>query len=166
MFWPSIKLDILLGVYRGSPHNSWQAFRNPCQILSRDVGSPQTKAAKIGQLNNTQIPAKPSEAEGWKWNLAMLLSKDTSERRWMEDAIVETETNRVGRLSYAIGAWLKYILFRLQIFGWIILALSSCSWWEASLFLCTRQTLSRRTHRSGRRNSALHWVASTPEGWV
>ena len=30
--------------------------------------------------------------------------KDTSEKRWMEDAIVETETNRVGRLSYAIGA--------------------------------------------------------------
>ena len=30
--------------------------------------------------------------------------KDTSERRWMEDVIVEPDTNRVGRLSYAIGA--------------------------------------------------------------
>ena len=57
-------LVILLSVYTGSPHNSWLAFRNPCQILSRDVGSPQTKAAKIGQLNNTQIPAIASEAEG------------------------------------------------------------------------------------------------------
>ena len=47
----------------------------------------------------------------------MLLSKDTSERRWMEDVIVKTDTNHVGRLSYAIGVGLKYILFRLQVFG-------------------------------------------------
>ena len=29
-------------------------------------GSPQTVAGKIGQLNNTQIPAIPREAEAWK----------------------------------------------------------------------------------------------------
>ena len=43
--------------------------------------------------------------------------KDAFEMRWMEDVIVKTDTNHVDRYSYAIGAWLKYILFRLQIFG-------------------------------------------------
>jgi len=29
--------------------------------------------------------------------------KDTSERWWMEDVLVKTDTNHIGRFSYAIG---------------------------------------------------------------